>query len=72
MVYRIFVEKKAGLENEAKGLLNEAKNLLGIEKLENKPTFTPKEIVLEKKTASTPQFGDVADAVSQFRAALGV
>ena len=35
MVYRIFVEKKEGLDNEAKGLLNEAKNLLGIEALEN-------------------------------------
>ena len=35
MVYRIFVEKKIGLDNEAKGLLNEAKNLLGIENLEN-------------------------------------
>ena len=27
MVYRIFVEKKAGLDNEAKSFLNEAKNL---------------------------------------------
>ena len=35
MVYRIFVEKKEGLDNEAKGLLNEAKHLLGIESLEN-------------------------------------
>ena len=35
MVYRIFVEKKEGLDNEAKGLLNEAKHLLGIEGLEN-------------------------------------
>ena len=35
MVYRIFVEKKAGLDNEARGLLAEAKNLLGIEALEN-------------------------------------
>ncbi len=35
MVYRIFVEKKAGLDNEAKALLNEAKNLLGIEGVEN-------------------------------------
>ena len=25
MVYRIFVEKKTGLDNEAKGLLSEAK-----------------------------------------------
>ena len=33
MVYRIFVEKKAGLDNEAKGLLSEAKHLLGIEGL---------------------------------------
>ena len=35
MVYRIFVEKKTGLDNEAKGLLNEAKHLLGIENLED-------------------------------------
>ena len=35
MVFRIFVEKKEGLDNEAKGLLNEARNLLGIEGLEN-------------------------------------
>ena len=35
MVYRIFVEKKEGLDNEAKGLLAEAKNLLGIEGLQN-------------------------------------
>ncbi len=35
MVYRIFVEKKEGLDNEAKGLLNEARNLLGMESLEN-------------------------------------
>ncbi len=33
MVYRVFVEKKEGLANEAKGLLSEAKHLLGIEKL---------------------------------------
>ena len=30
MVYRVFVEKKKELANEAKGLLNDAKNLLGI------------------------------------------
>ncbi len=30
MVYRVYVEKKKELANEAKGLLNEAKNLLGI------------------------------------------
>ena len=35
MVYRIFVEKKEGLDNEARALVAEAKNLLGIEALEN-------------------------------------
>ena len=35
MVYRIFVEKKSGLDNEAKALLGEAKNLLGIDSLED-------------------------------------
>ena len=39
MVYRVFVEKKAGLDNEARSLLNEAKNLLGIEALENVRLF---------------------------------
>ncbi|MBQ0083326.1 MAG: phosphoribosylformylglycinamidine synthase [Clostridiales bacterium] len=35
MVYRIFVEKKAELANEAKALLSDAKNLLGIKGLTN-------------------------------------
>ena len=34
MVYRVFVEKREGLDNEARGLLSEAKNLLGIDALE--------------------------------------
>ena len=34
MVYRIFVEKKAGLDSEAESLFSDAKNLLGIEGLE--------------------------------------
>ncbi|MBR0541550.1 MAG: phosphoribosylformylglycinamidine synthase [Clostridia bacterium] len=34
MVYRVFVEKKKGLDNEAKSLLNDAKALLGISSLE--------------------------------------
>ncbi|MBR0353589.1 MAG: phosphoribosylformylglycinamidine synthase [Oscillospiraceae bacterium] len=34
MVYRIFVEKKPGLDNEAKALLNDARFLLGIGGLE--------------------------------------
>ncbi len=39
MVYRIFVEKKEGLQNEARGLLAEARNLLGIERLEQVRLF---------------------------------
>ena len=39
MVYRIFVEKKKGLDNEARGLLSEARNLLGISGLENVRLF---------------------------------
>ncbi len=35
MVYRVFVEKKKGLDKEAKALLNDAKSLLGISSLEN-------------------------------------
>ncbi len=35
MVYRVFVEKKPELANEAKALLSDARNLLGIETLEN-------------------------------------
>ena len=33
MVYRVFVEKRPGLDLEAKGLLNEARGMLGIESL---------------------------------------
>ena len=33
MVYRIYCEKKQGLDNEARGLLSEAKSLLGIKNL---------------------------------------
>ncbi len=35
MVYRIFVEKKEGLQNEAKGLRNEVQHLLGITALDD-------------------------------------
>ena len=34
MVYRVYVEKKEGLDNEARGLLNEAQHLLGIAGIE--------------------------------------
>ena len=35
MVYRIYVEKKPGLDNEARTLLSDARSLLGIKRLEN-------------------------------------
>ena len=72
MVYRIFVEKKAGLDNEAKGLLNEAKNLLGIENLEDIRLFNryDAENITEelfsyavKTVFSEPQLDNVSDAV---------
>ena len=31
MVYRVYVEKKAGFDHEAQSLLNEVRSLLGIE-----------------------------------------
>ncbi|MBQ9196512.1 MAG: phosphoribosylformylglycinamidine synthase [Clostridia bacterium] len=39
MVYRIFVEKKPGLAQEAASLLSDARNLLGVEGLENVRIF---------------------------------
>ena len=39
MVYRIYVEKKAGLDNEAKATLSEAKNILGIKGLDDLRLF---------------------------------
>ena len=72
MVYRIFVEKKEGLENEAKGLLSEAKNLLGIKSMENIRLFNryDAENITEelfsysvKTVFSEPQLDDVYDSV---------
>ena len=39
MVFRVFVEKKKGLDNEARALLSDAKNLLGIASLEKVRIF---------------------------------
>ena len=72
MVYRIYVEKKAGLDNEAKSLLNEAKHLLGIESLEDIRLFNryDAENITEelfgyavKTVFSEPQLDDVSDVV---------
>ena len=39
MVYRIYVEKKQGLDNEARSLLNDARSLLRIQNLETVRLF---------------------------------
>ena len=68
MVYRVFVEKKKELANEAKALLSDAKNLLGIEALEDvriinrydAENITPELFAYAKKTVfSEPQL-DIA------------
>ena len=72
MVYRVFVEKKKELANEAKALLSDAKNLLGIEALENvrvinrydAENITPELFEYAKKTVfSEPQLDLVFDAL---------
>ena len=72
MVYRIFVEKKEGLDNEARGLLAEAKNLLGIDTLENVRLFNrydAEKITEElfgycvKTVFSEPQLDNVSDSL---------
>ena len=59
MVYRIFVEKKPGLDNEAQALLNEARNLLGIQGLN-------KVRLLNRYDAEDISEDDIAEAV-QYR-----
>ncbi len=72
MVYRIFVEKKKGLDNEAQGLLSEARNLLGIDTLENVRLFNrydAEKITEElfgyavKTVFSEPQLDNVREAL---------
>ena len=72
MVYRIYVEKKKGLDNEARALLSEARNLLGIEALENVRLFnrydaeniTEELFVYEVKTVfSEPQLDDASASI---------
>ncbi len=70
MVYRVYVEKKSELANEAKSLLNDAKTLLGICALENvrvinrydAENITPELFDYAKKTVfSEPQLDIVTD-----------
>ena len=72
MVYRVFVEKKKALANEAKALLNDARNLLGVQTLEDvriinrydAENITSDLFEYAKKTVfSEPQLDLVSDAV---------
>ena len=72
MVYRVFVEKKEGLANEAKALLSDAVNLLGIKNLTDvriinrydAENITPELFEYAKKTVfSEPQLDDIYDEV---------
>ena len=72
MVYRIFVEKKAGLANEAKGLLDEVQNLLMISGLSDVRLFNRYDVEgigeeLFQKAAklilSEPQLDQVTEAL---------
>ena len=44
MVFRVFVEKKPGLDNDARALLNDAKTLLGIEGLQVSHLFAETDV----------------------------
>ena len=50
MVYRVFVEKKPGLDNEAAGLCAECVNLLGISALEKVRILNRYDALLNKET----------------------
>ena len=72
MVYRVFVEKKEGLANEAKALLSDAVNLLGIKNLTDvriinrydAENITSELFEYAKKTVfSEPQLDDIYDEV---------
>ena len=72
MVFRVFVEKKKELANEAKALLGEANNLLGISALKDvrvinrydAENITPELFEYAKKTVfSEPQLDMVTDSV---------
>ncbi len=73
MVFRVYVEKKPGLDNEARALLGDARTLLGIEGLQQVRLFNrydaeglSEELFNYAKTTvfSEPQLDNVSDEVS--------
>ncbi len=74
MVYRIYCEKKKGLDNEARGLLSEAKSLLGIKNLESVRVLNRYDVeniteeIFEKSKRtvfSEPQLDNIYDELPQ-------
>ncbi len=74
MVYRIYSEKKPGLDNEARGLLGEARNLLGIKNLEYIRIFNRYDVEnidaelferCKKTVFSEPQLDNIYDALPE-------
>ncbi len=72
MVYRIYVEKKKGLDHEAQSLLNEARSLLMLENLQSVRIINrydveniEKELFDKAKTTvfSEPQLDDISDSI---------
>ena len=59
MVYRVFVEKKKGLDNEARSVYNELKNLLGIKGLKGVRLFNRYDV----ENLSKEQFDQAAKTV---------
>ena len=73
MVYRIFVEKKSGLDNEARALLSDARKFLGIKGLEKVRLLNryDAENISEdlfslavREVLSEPQLDDTSDQVN--------
>ena len=73
MVFRVYVEKKEGLDNEARSLLGEARSLLGIESLEGVRLYNRYDaeglsadlFEYAKNTVfAEPQLDNVSDAVT--------
>ena len=59
MVYRVFVEKKKGLDNEAQSVYGELKNLLGIKGLDGVRIFNRYDV----ENLSESQFGQAVKTV---------
>ena len=76
MVYRIFVEKKLGLDNEARGLKEDLKSLLGINSISNIRIFNRYDVEnidkdlfdkCKNTVFSEPQLDDIYDNIDSIK-----